>query len=223
MFNKVKELLESDSITKEVAEAIDSEITSALTTLRDENKTLRTEKETLSKSYDEVLKSKSDLDTQLSGLDDKIAQARKDGQGELVTQLESEKESKAELQKSLDNLQKSNNGLRLDSAVSTALKSFDIIDAHKDTTEFMLRSRVSFNDKGEMIYADSGNESNVEDGLKGYFESNQGKLNPKGDGGGSGAHGGSGGGGANTMERVAFEKLDAGGRAKFMADGGKLK
>ena len=199
MFKKLAALVESKEVTQEIAEALDSEISVALKTLRDENKAIRTEKEDLSKNYDEILKSKNGLDEQVKGLDEKIAKAKKEGHDEVVAQLEDERASKAELQENLANLQKANTNLKLDGAVANTLKEFDVMDSHRDTTEFMLRSRVSVNDKGDMVYTDNGTESSIEDGFKVYFANNESKLNPQGNAG-SGAGGAGGSGGATKSD-----------------------
>jgi hypothetical protein len=213
MIKILKALVASGAITQEVADQIGGEWKTHTKTLNDENKDLRTANEDLSKSFEEVTKSKSDLDTQLSNLDEQIAEAKKEGQKEVADQLEAEKASKVELQNSLGKLQTANVNLRLDRAVTDALKDFDVKEDHKDTTEFMLRSRVSMSDKGEVIYNQDGVESNIKDGFDGYFEGNESKLNPQGEGGsGAGGSGGSGGEqtkgkfGGSTDERKASIK-----------------
>jgi len=213
MFNKVSELLENNTISKEAAEAIDSEITVALSALRDENKTLRTDKDTLSKSYDEVLASKNGLDEQLKGLDDAITKAKAEGKSEIVKQLEDERSSKGELQKSLDNLQKANTGLRVDSAVSTELDKFDVKKEDREMVHFYLRSKASMTDDG-IRYVDGENSSTLTDAFGAYFKDNGSRLNAQGNGNGSGANGGGGGGGQKTISRADFEKLDAGKKAE---------
>lgn len=211
MLKKVKELLESGAISAEVAGILDTEWKSQVKVLNDENKVLRTEKDTLSQSYEEVLKSKSDLDAELSGLDDKIAQAKLDGQKEIESQLQAERDSKTELQNSLKALEKANTGLKLDGIVSKEFKEFDVLDTSRKATEFMLRSMVSVNDKGEPVFTNGDQVSSVSDGFKAYFEENSDQLKPQGDpngGSDAGNHGGSGGNiapkmGGNTDERVS--------------------
>ena len=222
MFRKLEELLENGSLDKEIAEAIDIEITKAHKGLKDERDSLTSKNKDLSASFDEVSKSKEELDSQLSDLDSKIIQAKEDGKGELATQLKLEREAKEALQKSLNGLQKANTGLKLDRAVTEALKGFDIMDAHKDTTEFMLRSRVSVNDKGDTVYSDGGNTSTIEDGFKGYFDINQGKIKPIGDGGGSGAKDGQSNVSQSVKSRADFDKMNDGAKNKFMLDGGTV-
>ncbi len=202
MIKIVKELLDSGAIKQEDADKIQAEWSEHTKKLNAENKTLRTDKEALSKNYDEVLKSKSDLDEQIKGIDERIAKAKKEGHDDMVKQLEDEKTSKSELQTSLSNLQEANTSLILDGAVSKALKEFDLKDSHRETTEFMLRSRVSVNDNGEPIYTDMGEESSIDNGFKQFFEKNDSQLNPKGQPG-SGA--GNGGSGVNSNKKY-FDK-----------------
>lgn len=214
MFKKVSELLESKAITQEVAEALDGEIGNALTKLRDENKTLRTEKEGLSKNYDEILKSKSSLEEQLSGIDEKIAQAKKDGESSKVKELEAERAKHSELSTSLENLQKANQKLTIDSGVSKGLSGFDVIDSEVVST--VLRQNVSMGEDGQLRYKNGETELSVEDGFKDFFENKPHLLKAKGEGG-SGAGGGGGSGnipkqdfGGSTETRIAaIEKMIA--------------
>ena len=205
MFKKISELLESNTISKEVAEALDSEVGVALTALRDENKTLRQDKDTLSKSYDEVLASKTGLDDQLKGLDEQITKAKAEGKSEIVKQLEDEKSSKSELQKSLDNLQKANTNLRVDSAVSSELDKFDVKKEDKEMIHFFLRSKATMTDDG-IKYVDGNSSSELNEAFTSYFETNGARLNPKGNGEGSGASNGNGGGQA-VISRTDFDKM----------------
>ncbi len=201
MVKKVKELLESGAISQETADALTAEWKSHTKVLNDENKTLRSENETLSNSYDEVLKSKGDLDQELAGLDDKIAQAKRDGQAEIQKQLQDERDSKSELQKSLSALEKANTGLKLDGIVTKEFKEYNVLDTSKRATEYMLRSMVSVNDKGEAIFTDGDQVSSVSDGFKAYFETNTDQLKPQGD-----PNGGSGAGGNGGSNNVADTK-----------------
>ena len=210
MFKKISELLESNTISKEAAEAIDSEVGAALTALRDENKTLRQDKETLSKSYDEVLASKNGLDEQLKGLDEQITKAKAEGKNEIVKQLEDERSSKSELQKSLDNLQKANTNLRVDSAVSAELDKFDVKKEDKEMIHFFLRSKASMTDDG-IKYVDGDESSDLSTAFTSYFETNGARLNPKGDGEGSGNLGSNGGGGKiDTKEMTPSQMMSEG-------------
>jgi len=210
MFKKISELLESNTISKEAAEALDSEVGAALTALRDENKTLRQDKETLSKSYDEVLASKNGLDEQLKGLDEQITKAKAEGKNEIVKQLEDERSSKSELQKSLDNLQKANTNLRVDSAVSAELDKFDVKKEDKEMIHFFLRSKASMTDDG-IKYVDGDESSDLSTAFTSYFETNGARLNPKGDGEGSGNLGGNGGGGKiDTKEMTPSQMMSEG-------------
>jgi len=193
MLKIVKELLEKGSISKEVADVIEGEWKSHTKVLNEENKSLREAKDELSRNYEEVLKSKSDLDSQMEQLEDRIKKAKEEGKKELAKDLEAERESKIELQKSLANLQKANTDLKLDNIVSKTFKNFDVKDEHRDTTEFYLRSKVTIDEEGNPVFKNGDEVLSVEDGFKSYFEANEKKLNPVGNGGGgAGNHGGSG-------------------------------
>ena len=188
MFKKVSDLLESKEITKEAAEVLDSEIGSALTKLRDENKTLRTEKEDLSRNYDEILTAKKGLDVQLSGLDEKIAQAKKDGEGSIVKELEAERAKQSDLVANFENLQKANRSLTIDSGVQRALSSFDVIDT--DVVSVVLKQSVTLDDAGKLQYGDG---MSVEEGFKTFFDAKPHLLKAQGNpGSGAGNNGGSG-------------------------------
>ena len=221
MTDMVKELLENDTLTQEAAEALDVKIMNMVTPLRNDLKTLREEKNQLSESYDEVLNSKNGLDEQLKGLDEQILKAKKDGQGELVKQLEDEKSSKGELQKSLDILQNANTNLRVDSAVSTEMDKFDIKKEDREMVHFFLRSKASMTDDG-IRYIDGENSSTLTDAFSSYFKDNGSRLNAHGGDNGSGASGGGKSGGQHTKTRADFDKMNAGQKAKFMADDGKV-
>ena len=200
MIKVVKELLDSGEISQEKADLLTTEWKAHSKKLNDENKALREAKDELSKNYEEVLKSKSDLDAQMNSLEERIAKAKEEGQSEIVKELEAERASKEELQKSLSNLQKANTDLRLDNVVSKTFKNFDVKDSHRETTEFMLRSRVTVDEDGNPIYKVGDEVLPVEDGFKAYFEANPDQLKPKGDGG-SGA-GNGGGSGGNTPPKL---------------------
>ncbi len=198
MFRKLEELVKSDTISAETAALIDGEISIAFKGLKDDREKLKKDNEDLSKSYDEVLKSKDALTEQNADFDKKIAQAKEDGKGELVTQLQSEKDRSIALQDSLNNLQKAHSGLKLDSALSTALKEFDVKKEHLSDTEFRMRSKMSIDESGNTIYTeDDGTVSSVQDGITAHFKGHESKLNPVG-GTGSGAGGNGNGGGSNN-------------------------
>jgi len=205
MTDMVKELLENNTLTQEIAEALDTKIMDMVTPLRADLKLLREEKNTLSKSYDEVLTSKNGLDEQLKGLDEQITRAKAEGKSEIVSQLEAEKASKSELQKSLDNLQKANTNLIVDSAVSSELDKFDVKKEDKEMIRFFLRSKATMTEDG-VRYVDGNDSTELSSAFSSYFEANGARLNPKGDGNGSGASGG-GGGGQAVLSRETFDKM----------------
>lgn len=206
MIKIVKELLESGAISQENADKLQSEWTSHTAKLNDENKALRIEKEELSKSYEEVVKSKGDLEAQVANLDERIEQAKRDGQTELQKQLEEERNSKKELSENISKLESSNKKLKIDNGVSKALGSFDTIDP--EVVSIAIKQNVSFNEEGNLVYKNGDQLLSLEDGIKGYFEGKPNLLKSAGEGG-SGNSGGSGGGeapkpnlGGNTSDRV---------------------
>ncbi len=205
MTDMVKELLENNTLTQEIAEALDVKIMGMVTPLRNDLKTLRDEKNTLSKSFDEVVKSKGDLDEQLKGIDEKIKQAKKDGQSDLVKQLEDEKSSKDELQKSLDNLQKANMTLRVDGSVSQELDKYDVKAEDKEMVHFFLRSKSFMTDDGTR-FKDGESELKLDEAFKVYFEKNGSRLNATNNGNGSGTE--NGGSGVNGNKKY-FDKTSS--------------
>lgn len=207
MIELVKELLDSEQITQAVADKMNGGWKQHTKTLNDENKTLRENNEKL---ILEVDKSKSDLDAEILRLDEKIAQAKKDGQADIARELQEEKTSKAVLQKSYEDVQKTNASLKLDKVVADSLKEYDVKKSHKSNTEFMLRSKVTINDKGETVFKDGDNESSVADGFKGYFETNTDQLNPKGDGGSGAGEQGGGNHVVDTKDLSASQKMALG-------------
>jgi len=223
MFNKIQELLEGGLLTKEVADTLDTEVSVAMTKLRDENKTLRLENEGIVKSFDEVKTSKDALTEQIKGVDDRIAQAKKDGQNETAKALEDERLKITTLQDSLAGLEKANVNLKLNDAVSRELDKYDIKKEDKDLVSFRLRANVSVAENGTVNYLnDTGVTSSLEDGFKGYFDTNKSRLNPVGDGG-SGTGGQGGQGGKNTVSREAFNEMSPTAQHKFMTDNGTIK
>ena len=219
MFNALSTLLESNTITPEVAEALDNEISGELKKLRDESSGLRVKNKELTSSFEEITGAKTALEAQLSDFDEKIKLAKDEGKGEVVKQLEAERQKQDELMKSLSGFEKENTRLKIANAVSTELSKYDVKSDLRGDAEVVLRSMVAINENGIAF----GDGLSIEDGVKGYFETRGSYLKPLGDGNGSGAQGAGGNsGGANSMERTAFEKLQPGQKADFMAKGGKL-
>lgn len=203
MFQKAKELLDAGKIEEEVFNSLNTEFESVVSKLNAENKTLRLEKEDLAKNYDEVVKSKGDLDEKMKSIDDQIKKAREEGKGELIKQLEAEKQSQENLKKSLEELQSANAKLRLDTAVHNELSKFDIKKEDRELVEFRLRAEVQLDDSGNPVFSDG---TPINQAFENYFEQNKNRLNPAGDANGSGTSN-SGGGGIRTISRSEFEKL----------------
>lgn len=210
MFRKVSELLESGDISQEAANAIDAEVSIALKGLKDDRESLQTKNKELTSAYNEVMQSKSDLDVQLADIDEKIKQAKKDGQVEIAKKLENEKAAQEVLQKSLETLQTANTALKLDSAVSQELNKFDIRKEDRDLVEFRLRANVKLNDEGSVTYTSGGSTVSITDGFGDYFKNNQSRLNPKGDNSGSGTTGGGSGGTVDTSKMSPSQMMAEG-------------
>ena len=203
MVKIVEELQKSGDISPEIAEKLNKEW---LTFAEEKNKQIKAlgeEKDALAKNYEEVTKSKSELDKQLASIDERIEQAKRDGQTELTKQLEAERNEKKALQDSLESLKTANTNLTLDTAVSQALNAFDIRKEDRDLVEFRLRAEVKLDENGNAVYKDG---TPIQDAFSLYFEQNPSRLNPVGDGNGSGANSNTGGG-SKTISRSDFEKL----------------
>ncbi len=202
---KIVEELQKDGLSQDHADRFSKEWGIFAKEKSDIIKTLNEEKNTLSKSFDEVVKSKGDLDEQLKGIDEKIKQAKKDGQSDLVKQLEDEKSSKDELQKSLDNLQKANMTLRVDGSVSQELDKYDVKAEDKEMVHFFLRSKSFMTDDGTR-FKDGESELKLDEAFKVYFEKNGSRLNATNNGNGSGTE--NGGSGVNGNKKY-FDKTSS--------------
>lgn len=186
MFKKVKELLESGAISKEVAENLDAEIQKELKALRDEASENRVKLKELQSTFNEVSDSKKSLEEQVAGLDEKIAKAKEDGKRELVADLEKEKAEKTELAEKLNSFEVANKNLRVENALSKELNKYDVIDAELLTDSFksklkVIENEVKFDEK-----------TSLKDGMKQYFETRPHLLKAKGNAG-SGAENAQGG------------------------------
>lgn len=150
-----------------------------------------------------------------------MKKAKEEGQKELQTELEKERQEKHELQTSLENFRQANTKMKLDQEVSKVFKEFDVVENSRDAIEFMLRSRVSMNDKGEIVYSDGETEAGLKDGFAKYFEQHPMQLNAKGNpegGSGAGHQGSSGGaqkksfGGSKEERQGAIAEMIASGQ-----------
>ena len=219
MFGKVNEYLKSETISKEVAEAIDAEISVALGALRDEAKTLRQEKEQLTSSFNDMSSAKSALEDKFVDYDDKIKLAKDEGKADTVKLLEAERAKHKELVDNISIFEKENTKLRLDGAVTNELGKYDIKKDDREMVQFFLRSNTVMTD-GNVTYNDG---QPLDEAFKLYFGNNTSRLNATGGGNGSGALDGQGSGQANVKSRADFEKLQPGARADFVSKGGTVE
>ena len=217
----VKKLLENNTLTQEQAEVLDTDIMGMVTPLRNDLKVLRDEKNTLTESFKGAENALEALKGKTADIDTKIAEAKEAGKAELVTVLNAERDKNEKLVGDLDSMSKANSKLTIDSAVSNALGKFDVKAGDKEMVQFYLRSKAVMSDDGTVKYQDGQNVTDLSEAFTTYFGANESRLNPQGDGGGSGATSG-GKGGQNSKSRDDFEKLNPQAKAKFMADGGKL-
>lgn len=211
MIKIVKELLDSKAFTAEVGAQLDAAWKDHAKVLNDENKLIREDNEKLMSDIEKAQKASQD---EHQKLEEKIAKAKKDGESEVVKKLQLEQDEKEQLRKTLDKVQQKNKSLKLDKLVADELKKFDIRDDHKSDTEFRLRSRVTVDDDGKNVYTEGGETMSVEDGFKKHFETNQTKLNSKGDGGSGSQKPGSGGQKTDTKDLTANQKMALGRKSK---------
>ena len=198
MFKKLQELLEAGKITSELANELDSEISTSLTELRNENASWRTKYNDLNKNFESISQTKTELETKLSNFDDAISKAKEDGKSELVTQLEAQKQETQKLQESLSNIENENKSLRIDTSLNSALSKFDVIDS--GILASVLKNNVVV-DGENVTYKDGESSVPLEDGLRKFFEDKPHLLKAKGNGGsGAGGNGNSGGGNKSYLE-----------------------
>lgn len=212
MFKKVKELQEAGKISKEVAKELDSEISTALKTLRDENAVYRNKNKELVESLNEVNTSKAELEKQVGDLDERIKKAKEDGKNELATQLEAEKADKQALSEKLEAVSAKNRELTRTNAIQAGLKDFELIDS--DVVSAAVEKFIVLEDDGSVKFKDGENSLSVSDGLKAYFENKPHLLKSSGNGG-SGA--GAGGAGGAKMTKSEYLSLSLEKQAELTA------
>ena len=179
MFNKISELLESDSISKEAAEAIDAEVSSALKVLRDEASNTRTKLKETETAYT------GKLEEQKSDIESRIAEATKTGESE-AAKLWKEKLDTLETERSQLE-QKAKNAI-IDASVNKVLAEKQVVDA--DIARLYIKDHLVLDGDNPMI--EIGQETlSFDAGVDKLFESKQHLLKPVGDtGGGAGGEGG---------------------------------
>lgn len=202
MFKKVKELLDNSSISKETAEALDTEIQKELKVVRDEAKDYRLKLKELQETFNEVSDSKKSLEEQVTGLDEKIAKAKEDGKKELVKDLEREKTEKNELVEKFNKLESTNKALRIDNSLNSALSSYDMLDS--DLVSLAIKQSLSIVE-GEVKFNDG---KSLEDGIKAFFESKAHMLKSKGNAGSGSENNNQGSENLTDMEKAFQAKLN---------------
>ena len=197
MFNKISELLESDSISKEAAEAIDAEVSSALKELRDEASNTRTKLKETETAYT------GKLEEQKSDIESRIAEATKTGESE-AAKLWKEKLDTLETERSQLE-QKAKNAI-IDASVNKVLAEKQVVDA--DIARLYIKDHLVLDGDNPMI--EIGQETlSFDAGVDKLFESKQHLLKPVGDTGG-GAGGDYGGGKtAPKLDGTEAQKLAA--------------
>lgn len=204
MFKKLTEMLEAEEISKEVADAIDSEISTALKDLRDESAGWRVKYQDLNKNFETISKAKDDLEAKIENFDDAIQKAKEEGKGELVRELESQRKETQSLQANLEAIQNENKTLRVDTSLSAELAKYNVVDA--ELVGSYLKGKVSL-DGDNIKYTDGENSLSLGDGLKSFFENKPHLLKAQGSSG-SGAGNGANSGGAKTRSTMSDEEAE---------------
>jgi len=194
MFEAVKALLESDTITSEVADKLNGEINSKLSELRDEAKKYRLEKEDIVRSFNDVKASNDDLKSKVVDIDKQIETARDEGKAELVKQLETERATHAKLSDQISSFEVENKKLRINDAVNSEIAKYKVKSDLVGDAKTVLSGLTRVTDDGIVFGEDGGS---VEEGVRAYFDKRGSYLEPVGDTG-SGANGG--GGSGNTTK-----------------------
>ena len=205
MFKKLKELLEAGKIDKEVADALDGEIATALKEKNDEAAKWRVKYNDLNKNFESVSQAKEDLEGKLANFDTEIQKAKDEGKSELVKELEAQKSQMQELQNNLSAIQEQNRALKIETALNGGLGKYDVVDA--DLVGTYIKGLVEL-DGENLKYKDGENSLSLEDGLKKFFEDKPHLLKAQGNGG-SGANGGVNSGGTLKRSQMSDDDADA--------------
>jgi len=205
MFKKLGELLEAGKIDKEVADALDAEISGSLKELRDESASWRVKYQDLNKSFESVSKTKEDLEAKLSNFDEAIKKAKEEGKSELVTELEAQRQEMQTLQDNLTSIQEQNKALKVESALTSGLSKYDVVDS--DLVGNYIKGLVEL-DGDALKYKDGENSLALDDGLKKFFEDKPHLLKSQGNGGSGAGNGGNSGGGF-TRSQMSDDEAEA--------------
>ncbi len=204
MFKKLQELLEAGKIEADVAEALDAEISTVLKEKNDEAAKWRVKYQDLNKSYEEVLSSKGELESQIQGIDEKIAKAKEEGKSELVKELEAERGQKEELAKKLGELEATTKNLKIENELAKALSGFEYEPVDAEIVSEYLKSRFVELDGDSVKFKDGENILDITEGLKRFAEQKPNLFKPKGTSG-SGAGGNKSGSGEVKVEDLYKE------------------
>lgn len=205
MFKKLSELLEAGKIDREVAEALDSEISISLKEKNDEAAKWRVKYNDLNKNFESVSQAKEDLEGKLANFDEAIQKAKDEGKSELVKELETQKSQMQDLQNNLASIQEQNRALKIETALNSGLSGYEVVDA--DLVSTYIKGVVEL-DGDALKYKDGDNSLSLEDGLKKFFEDKPHLLKAQGNGG-SGANNGGNSGGAFKRSEMSDDDADA--------------
>lgn len=209
MFKKLQELLEAGKIEADVAESLDAEISTVLKEKNDEAAKWRVKYQDLNKSYEEVISSKSELESQIQGIEEKIAKAKEEGKSELVKELEAERAQKEELSKKLGELEATTKNLKIENELSKALSGFEYEPVDAEIVGEYLKSRFVELDGDSVKFKDGENLIDLNDGLKALAQSRPNLFKAKGAPGSGAGNSGNSGGGAKRRSQMTDEEADA--------------
>jgi len=191
MFKKLQELLDSGTISAEVANALDGEIGTALKELREEAKSWREKYQTISATYNEVKEAKDALEAKLTDIDKQIEAAKAEGKAELVAQLEATKTEQEALKGNLERIESENKRLKIDSAITEKLTELNPVDLEAVKTLVSLNADLDENGNVKIKVGDEAFD--LDTGLTKFKETKATLFAPQGKSGtGSNPQGGGG-------------------------------
>jgi len=205
MFKKLEELLEAGSISKEVAEALDGEISTALKDVRDEAAKYRTKLKETEDAY------KQKLEEQKTDLEAKIEEAKKSGESEVREQLE---EKLRGLETEKEELAEKTRKAIIDASVNKALAETKVVDA--DLARLYIKEHITID--GDDVFVEIGGEKlTFDNGVKKLFEAKPSLVSSSGDGG-SGAGGSGGGSSDKKITKSEFLQMSPAEQAALRAE-----
>jgi len=205
MFKKLEELLEAGAISKEAAEAIDGEITTAMKSVRDEAAKYRAKAKEVEDQY------KAKLEEQRSELENQLEEAKKAGESEVAAKYEERLKAVTEEKETL--VQKTQKAIR-DAAISNAVASVNVVDA--DLAKLYVREHIELD--GDSVFIKVGEERfSFDNGVKKLFEAKPNLLASSGNSG-SGA-----GGQTGSLAPKKKSEMSAADKAAFIKEHGQEK